>query len=90
MICQRYMPVMAKASSYRPIAGALLKGYKLTLSPAFMACGIQCRHAPSCSEYCLRVRVAAWGLGGIMDGAGAAFALPARRIARVGPGADPH
>jgi uncharacterized protein len=42
---------MASAVSYRPIAGALLKGYKATLSPVFMACGAHCRHFPSCSEY---------------------------------------
>jgi len=30
---------------------ALLKGYKLTLSPLFMALGARCRHEPSCSEY---------------------------------------
>ena len=31
---------------------ALLKGYKATLSPAFVALGVRCRHEPSCSEYC--------------------------------------
>ena len=46
------MPAMAQASAYKPVMGALLKGYKATLSPAFVACGIQCRHQPSCSEYC--------------------------------------
>ena len=30
---------------------ALLKIYKLTLSPAFMALGVRCRHEPTCSEY---------------------------------------
>ena len=29
---------------------ALLKIYKLTLSPAFMALGVRCRHEPTCSE----------------------------------------
>ena len=43
---------MAPAPAYKPVIGALLKGYKMTLSPAFVACGIQCRHQPSCSEYC--------------------------------------
>lgn len=30
---------------------ALLKTYKLTFSPVFMALGARCRHEPSCSEY---------------------------------------
>ncbi len=30
---------------------ALLKTYKLTLSPVFMTLGARCRHEPSCSEY---------------------------------------
>jgi putative membrane protein insertion efficiency factor len=42
---------MAQAPAYKPVMGALLKGYKATLSPVFMACGAHCRHAPSCSEY---------------------------------------
>ena len=51
------MPAMAQAQPYRPdsygrVMGALLKGYKATLSPAFVACGIHCRHLPTCSEYC--------------------------------------
>lgn len=45
------MPPMAQAQPYRPVMGALLKGYKATLSPAFQACGVRCRHEPSCSEY---------------------------------------
>lgn len=36
---------------YAPVAGAVLKAYKATLSPAFQACGIHCRHQPTCSEY---------------------------------------
>jgi putative membrane protein insertion efficiency factor len=48
---------MAQASSYRPPvykpwAGALLRGYKLTLSPVFRTWGAECRHNPSCAEYC--------------------------------------
>jgi uncharacterized protein len=39
------------APGYKPVIGALLKGYKATLSPVFGACGIQCRHSPTCSEY---------------------------------------
>jgi len=46
------MRAMAQAQPYRPVMGALLKGYKATLSPAFMACGLHCRHLPTCSEYC--------------------------------------
>lgn len=45
------MAAMASASPYGPMMGALLKGYKATLSPVFMACGAHCRHMPSCSEY---------------------------------------
>ena len=30
----------------------LLMIYKATLSPVFYACGIHCRHTPTCSEYC--------------------------------------
>ncbi|NQY15648.1 MAG: membrane protein insertion efficiency factor YidD [Henriciella sp.] len=30
----------------------LLRVYKLTLSPVFMLFGAQCRHEPTCSEYC--------------------------------------
>ena len=37
---------------YRPVVGGALLVYKMTLSPVFQACGIHCRHAPSCSEYC--------------------------------------
>ena len=42
---------MASAPALKPVMGALLKGYKATLSPVFMACGAHCRHMPSCSEY---------------------------------------
>jgi putative membrane protein insertion efficiency factor len=42
---------MSAASPYAPIAGGLLKGWKATLSPVGMACGVHCRHVPSCSEY---------------------------------------
>jgi uncharacterized protein len=45
------MRPMAHAPAYKPVIGALLKGYKVTLSPAFKACGMHCRHEPSCSEY---------------------------------------
>ncbi|MEL7128184.1 MAG: membrane protein insertion efficiency factor YidD [Pseudomonadota bacterium] len=38
-------------SSYKPIAGLLLRIYKMTLSPVFMAFGTRCRHEPTCSEY---------------------------------------
>jgi putative component of membrane protein insertase Oxa1/YidC/SpoIIIJ protein YidD len=33
---------MAQAQPYSPIAGALLKGYKLTLSPVFRTWGAEC------------------------------------------------
>ena len=40
-------------SAYRKKAVyAALKAYKLTLSPACQVFGAQCRHVPSCSEYC--------------------------------------
>mgnify|MGYP000042831033 CR=1 FL=1 len=47
-----YMRGMAQAPAYKPVVGALLKGYKMTLSPAFVAMGVRCRHEPSCAEYC--------------------------------------
>jgi hypothetical protein len=31
---------MAQAPAYKPVIGALLKGYKATLSPAFVALGV--------------------------------------------------
>ncbi len=34
-----------------PVAGILLKAYKISLSPVFAAFGARCRHLPSCSEY---------------------------------------
>ncbi|MDZ4761001.1 MAG: membrane protein insertion efficiency factor YidD [Alphaproteobacteria bacterium] len=43
---------MVEKAPYSPVMGALLQGYKATLSPVFMACGVHCRHMPSCSEYC--------------------------------------
>ncbi|MBD0428054.1 membrane protein insertion efficiency factor YidD [Aquisalinus flavus] len=33
------------------LAIGMLKVYQLTLSPAFAAIGVQCRHAPTCSHY---------------------------------------
>jgi len=33
------------------VAIGLLKVYQVTLSPAFAAIGVQCRHAPTCSHY---------------------------------------
>jgi putative membrane protein insertion efficiency factor len=72
------MRSMAQAAAYKPVMGALLKGYKATLSPAFVACGIQCRHQPSCSEYCAECvsRHGAW--------AGAWMTLA--RLSRCRPG----
>jgi len=43
---------MSEAYDYKPVIGAVLKAYKATLSPVFMALGARCRHEPSCSEYC--------------------------------------
>jgi uncharacterized protein len=42
----------ASIPKYGPVIGALLKGYKATLSPALVALGVRCRHEPSCAEYC--------------------------------------
>jgi hypothetical protein len=57
---------------------ALLRIYKLTLSPALMAVGVRCRHTPSCSEYCVEaVCRHGWGRGLIL-GAG--------RVLRCRPG----
>jgi len=41
---------------------ALLRLYKLTLSPAFAAMGVRCRHQPTCSTYGLEAvrRHGAW------------------------------
>ncbi len=41
---------------------ALLRLYKITLSPAFAAMGVRCRHEPSCSTYGLEAvrRFGAW------------------------------
>lgn len=36
---------------YKPIAHALLKTYKATLSVVFYAFGARCRHLPTCSEF---------------------------------------
>ena len=36
---------------YAPVIGALLRIYKVTLSPVFVMFGVRCRHAPTCSEY---------------------------------------
>ena len=57
---------------------ALLKIYKLTLSPAFMALGVRCRHEPTCSEYAAEaVRRHGFVRGGWMG---------LRRVARCRPG----
>ena len=41
---------------------ALIRLYKLTLSPAFAAMGVRCRHEPNCSSYGLEAvrRHGAW------------------------------
>jgi len=57
---------------------ALLKIYKLTLSPAFMALGVRCRHEPTCSEYAAE----AVRRHGFVRGGG----LGLRRVARCRPG----
>lgn len=36
----------------RSVMYGLLRVYKLTLSPVFMLFGAQCRHEPTCSQYC--------------------------------------
>ncbi|MGD2132555.1 MAG: membrane protein insertion efficiency factor YidD [Maricaulaceae bacterium] len=40
----------------------LITVYRYTLSPAFSALGVRCRHAPSCSEYAIEAvrRHGAW------------------------------
>ncbi|ACT60048.1 membrane protein insertion efficiency factor YidD [Hirschia baltica] len=39
-------------SEYAPIMRILLRTYKASFSVVFQACGIHCRHYPTCSEYC--------------------------------------
>jgi len=57
---------------------ALLKTYKLTLSPMFMALGAYCRHTPTCSEYCVEAVCRHGWLRGLMLGTG--------RLLRCRPG----
>jgi len=47
------------------LARLMLRGYKVTLSPVFMALGVRCRHYPSCSEYLAAccIRHGAWAGG---------------------------
>ncbi len=52
----------------RPAAAAmkaLIRAYKLTLSPAFAAVGVRCRHEPTCSTYAIDCvdRHGAWAGG---------------------------
>lgn len=57
---------------------ALLKIYKLTLSPAFMACGVRCRHTPTCSEYAVEAVCRHGWARGVL--------LSAGRVLRCRPG----
>lgn len=60
---------------------ALLRGYKLVLSPALQALGIRCRHEPSCSSYAIEAvrRHGAW-YGGWMTLARLSRCHPVRRL----------
>jgi len=44
-------PMSAPKHPYKPIAHALLRTYKATLSIVFYAFGARCRHLPTCSEF---------------------------------------
>lgn len=60
-----------------PIASALYRAYKLTLSPVFYFLGARCRHAPTCSDY------AAEAIS--RHGAGKGFILTVSRLCRCHP-----
>jgi len=45
------MSKSAPKHPYKPIAHALLRTYKATLSIVFYAFGARCRHLPTCSEF---------------------------------------
>lgn len=69
----------------RSVAYGLLKVYKLTLSPLFMAFGTRCRYAPTCSEYgaeCV-------ALHGIWSGGWMTLARLSRCRPKGGSGYDP-
>lgn len=45
------MSKSAPKHPYKPVAHALLRTYKATLSIVFYAFGARCRHLPTCSEF---------------------------------------
>lgn len=46
-----FHPAPMPKHPYKPIAHALLRTYKATLSVVFYAFGARCRHLPTCSEF---------------------------------------
>lgn len=67
-----------KYAHISPAPRALLIGYKATLSAAFYAVGVRCRHEPTCSEYAAE----AWTKHGFLNGA----RMGAGRLLRCRPG----
>ncbi|MBL4871431.1 MAG: membrane protein insertion efficiency factor YidD [Robiginitomaculum sp.] len=67
------------------VAIGVLKIYKVTLSPAFRALGIHCRHTPDCANYSIE----AFSMHGVWRG----FWLTLSRLSRCHPwgssGLDP-
>lgn len=62
----------------RSVAIFLLRVYQLTLSPAFAAMGVRCRHEPTCSSYAINAFRKYPALK--------AFRLTAGRLSRCRPG----
>ena len=74
MLLRRMSSSRPAADLYRRLILALLRAYKLTLSPLI---GTQCRFAPSCSEYAAEALLAYGPLRGGW--------LAARRVCRCNP-----
>lgn len=44
-------PVRTAKNTNSPVAGSLLRIWKLSVSPLLALFGVRCRHMPTCSEY---------------------------------------
>ena len=62
----------------RALCLGLIRAYQLTLSPFFYACGVRCRHEPTCSHYAAE----AFRTHPLLK----AFQLTAGRLLRCRPG----